>query len=68
MHTGGCHYVAIAKYNGVWWYYNDSEYLRGKKLIQYDSFEDFMNEVQNPRTDKINPYTNGTQFYYTPVH
>jgi len=69
MHTGGCHYVAIAKYNGVWWYYNDSEYLRGKKLVQYESFEDFMNEVQNdPRTDKINPYTNGTQFYYTPEH
>ena len=47
MHTGGCHYVTIAKYNGVWWYYNDSEYLRGKKLIQYESFEDFMNEVSN---------------------
>ena len=68
MHTGRSHYVAIAKYNGVWWYYNDSEYLHNKPLVQYNSFEDFIFEVENKRSNKINPLTHGTQFYYTPVN
>jgi ubiquitin C-terminal hydrolase len=68
MHTGGCHYVAIAKYNDFWWYYNDSDYLTGLPLVKYNSFEDFIYEVENDSmSDKINPYTHGTQFYYTPV-
>jgi len=68
MHTGRSHYVAIAKYNGVWWYYNDLDYLDNKPLVQYNSFEDFIFEVENKRSDKINPLTHGTQFYYTPVN
>ena len=67
MHTGGCHYVAIAKYNNFWWYYNDSNYLNELSLVKYNSFEDFIYEVENGMSDKINPYTHGTQFYYTPV-
>ena len=65
MHTGGCHYVAIAKYNDVWWYYDDQDYKYNKKLVPYDSFEQFIDEVENdPTSGKINPYTHGTQFYY----
>lgn len=68
MHTGGCHYVAIAKYNNVWWYYDDEEYKNKKKLlVQYDTFEDFINEVESGKSNKINPYTHGTQYYYTPI-
>ena len=67
MHTGGCHYVAIAKYNNVWWYYDDQDYKYNKKLVQYDTFEDFINEVDSGISDKINPYTHGTQYYYTPT-
>ena len=67
MHTGGCHYVAIARYNDVWWYYNDQDYKTNKLLVPYDNFEDFINEVESGKSDKINPYTHGTQYYYTPI-
>jgi hypothetical protein len=68
MHTGGCHYVAIAKYSDVWWYYDDEKYKSKKKLlVRYDNFDDFINEVESGKSNKINPYTHGTQYYYTPI-
>ena len=62
MHTGGCHYVAIAKYNEKWWYYDDTSPL----LIEFESFQDFV-ESSDDR-NLINPLTHGTQFYYTPYN
>ena len=62
MHTGGCHYVAIANYNGKWWYYDDTSVF----LIDFETFEDFV-EVSKISADLVNPLTHGTQFYYTPV-
>jgi hypothetical protein len=67
MHTGGCHYVAIARYNDVWWYYNDQDYKTNDSLVRYDNFEDFIKEVESDSSTKINPYTHGTQYYYTPI-
>ena len=62
MHTGGCHYVAIAMYNDIWWYYDDTSPL----LIDFKTFEDFV-QVSKISADLVNPLTHGTQFYYTPV-
>jgi hypothetical protein len=65
MHTGGCHYVAIANYNGKWWYYDDNP--NGPPLlIDFESFQNFVS-VSNLSPDLINPLTHGTQFYYTPI-
>jgi len=61
MHTGGCHYVAVAKYNEKWWYYDDTSPL----LIEFESFQEFV-ESSDDR-NLINPLTHGTQFYYTPI-
>ena len=65
MYTGDRHYVAIAKYNGSWWYYNDMPYRNSKSLKEFESFEDFLSKVR--RLKLIDPRTHGTQFYYTPV-
>ena len=66
MYNGRSHYVAIAKYNGSWWYYNDLEYEDSNSLGEFESFEHFLSEV---KVDEklVNPLTHGTQFYYTPV-
>lgn len=61
MHTGGCHYVAIAKYNDIWWYYDDMS----SSLIEFESFQDFVESSDD--LNLINPLTHGTQFYYTPI-
>ena len=66
MHTGGCHYVAIAMYNDKWWYYDDNPNGQQPLLIEFERFEDFV-EVSKSSRDLINPLTHGTQFYYTPV-
>ena len=48
MHTGGCHYVAVAKYNDVWWYYDDFEYKRTKTLLRFETWKDFLNACVDP--------------------
>jgi ubiquitin C-terminal hydrolase len=65
MHTGVCHYVAIAKYNEKWWYYDDTSPL----LIEFESFQHFVSIFDDYDHDSklINPLTHGTQFYYTPI-
>jgi len=65
MYTGKRHYVAIAKYNDFWWYYNDSHYKDSRSLIRFDTFDDFLSKVSE--LNLIDPRTHGTQFYYTPV-
>ena len=65
MYNGHRHYVAIAKYNGSWWYYNDVPYQNSTSLLEFRSFEEFLSKVDE--LDLVNPLTHGTQFYYTPV-
>lgn len=67
MYNGHRHYVAIAKYNGSWWYYNDLPYQNSRSLRKYKSFEEFILKVYDEESDLVNPLTHGTQFYYTPV-
>jgi ubiquitin C-terminal hydrolase len=63
MHTGKNHYVAIAKYGDLWYYYDD---MPKYSLIKYKSFNDIVEESY--RNKKItNPLTHGTQYYYKPV-
>lgn len=64
MHTGGCHYVAVAKYNEKWWYYDDNP-GRQPLLIEFESFEHFVKSSDDRKL--TNPLTHGTQFYYTPI-
>jgi len=59
IYTGKCHYVAVAKYNGIWWYYDDQNYKDTKTLKPFKTFDDVVKE------SLINPLTHGTQFYYT---
>jgi len=66
MHTGGCHYVAIAKYNDVWWYYNDNEYKVTETLLRFETWTDFIRACVSGES-LINPVTHGTQFYYSPA-
>ena len=55
IHTGGCHYVCVFKYNdGNWYYYNDMS-LPIKKLGSYNDMI---------KKSKYNPFTNGTLFFY----
>ena len=64
MHTGECHYVAVAKYGNIWYYYNDIDYLHTKKLIPFKNFNEFVeNATKNPKSF-INPLTHGTQYFY----
>jgi len=71
MHTGGCHYVAIAKYNEKWWYYDDNP--NGPPiLIEFETFDNFVSIFEDYDDydhdyKMINPLTHGTQFYYTPI-
>ena len=71
MHTGGCHYVAIAKYNEKWWYYDDNP-NRPPILIEFETFDNFVSIFEyyddyDHDYKMINPLTHGTQFYYTPI-
>ena len=65
MHTGGCHYVAAAKYNDLWWYYDDAGYKDSRSLREFKTFVEFVHASQSSK-ELINPLTHGTQFYYTP--
>uniref|UniRef100_A0A6C0H304 WW domain-containing protein n=1 Tax=viral metagenome TaxID=1070528 RepID=A0A6C0H304_9ZZZZ len=67
INTGSCHYVAVAKYNNFWWYYDDQEYSRTKKLRKFNTFDEFVTASKNSRGTINNPLTHGTQFYYSPV-
>lgn len=65
IYTGKCHYVAVAKYNGIWWYYDDQKYKKTKKLRPFKTFDDVVKESLISPNKIINPLTHGTQFYYT---
>ena len=65
IYTGKCHYVAVAKYNGIWWYYDDQKYKKTKKLKPFKTFDDVVKESLISPNKIINPLTHGTQFYYT---
>jgi len=64
MYNGNKHYVAIAKYNDFWWYYDDSRYTNSTSLLRFNDFDDFLSKVSE--LNLIDPRTHGTQFYYTP--
>ena len=66
MHTGGCHYVAVAKYGNVWYYYNDIDYLYTNKLIPFNSFNEFIEAAKSQPKVFVNPLSHGTQYYYKP--
>jgi len=66
IYTGKCHYVAVAKYNGVWWYYDDQNYKETKSLKSFKTFDDVVKESLINSGKISNPLTHGTQFYYTP--
>lgn len=64
MYNGNKHYVAIAKYNNFWWYYDDSDYRNSTSLRRFNDFNHFLSEVSE--LNLIDPRTHGTQFFYTP--
>ena len=65
IYSGGCHYVAVARYGNFWYYYDD--YIKTSDfnytMIQFNSLEEIVQESENDDTI-LNPLTNGTQFYY----
>ena len=64
IHSGACHYVAVARYGKFWYYYDDNIKTSKSKytIIQFNSLEEIVKESRNGRI--FNPLTNGTQFYY----
>ena len=65
IYTGSCHYVAVAKYEDFWYYYDDYIKTVNSKyaMIQFNSIEEIVEASEN-YDDILNPLTNGTQFYY----
>ena len=64
IHSGSCHYVAVARYGNFWYYYDDIIKTSKSKytIIQFNSLEDIVKKSRKGRI--FNPLTNGTQFYY----
>jgi ubiquitin C-terminal hydrolase len=60
VHNGRCHYTCIAKYGKIWYYYDDVPYGKGVPLRKFNSFQDAIGKI-------INPFTNGTQYFYKPI-
>ena len=54
------HYTCIAKYGKIWYYYDDNN--PPQRLKKYKTFED---AAKDP--DNIDPYTQGTQYFYKPI-
>ena len=66
IHTGDCHYVAVAKYGDFWYYYDDYLKTSNSKytMIKFNSIEEIVEASTHEDSIFINPLTNGTQFYY----
>ena len=60
IHTGGAHYFAVVKHEGLWWYYNDL----GTQLYKIDdgSYESML---RFKGQSNVNPLTHGTLYFYT---
>ena len=66
MHTGGCHYVCVAKYDEIWYYFDDVPYGKDQTLKKFNTFEDVVDASFVDGSGILNPLTHGTQYFYKP--
>lgn len=67
MHTGICHYVCVAKYDEIWYYFDDVPYGKDQKLKKFNTFEDVVDSSFVDESGILNPLTHGTQYFYKPI-